>query len=183
MTEKKTVTVVIDRRVLPGKEELFEQYQHRLIEAASGFQGHQGAEILRPDGNNRYILVFRFSSQELLDTWSGSEVRNHWVSKIDEIIEEPPRFQTITGLETWFTLKGQKAISPPSRLRMAFVTYLAIAPTIMVFNLLFGRLFEDIPETFRILAQAPFIVILMTWMVMPFMTKIFRSFLFPDHDN
>ena len=178
--EDKGVTVVVDRTVLPGKVEEFESYLKSIIAAASEFPGHMGADVINPEGGNRYILVFRFASQEQLDNWSASDQRNHWVNKIDEVIEKPTELITITGMETWFYLPKAKQFVPPPKYKMAIVTYLAIAPTIMVFNGLFGDFFAVIPLPFTIFATAPFIVILMTYLVMPAMTKLFRGFLFPE---
>jgi antibiotic biosynthesis monooxygenase (ABM) superfamily enzyme len=63
---------------------------------------------------------------------------------------------------------------------MAIVTYLAIAPTIMLFNLVFGGFLTAIPQHLTIFITAPFIVILMTRVVMPLMTKVFKGYLYPQ---
>ena len=179
MDEKNNgVSVVVDRTVLPGKTEEFETCLKNTIAVASKFSGHLGADVINPEGGNRYILVFRFASQQELDHWSESEERNYWVSKIDQLIEKPTELITITGMETWFYLPKEKRFIPPPKYKMALITYLAIAPTITSFNWLFGDIFAAVPYPFTIFVTAPFIVILMTYLVMPVMTKLFRKFLF-----
>lgn len=176
-----TVSVVVDRTVLPGKAAEFENYLRSIIEASSNYPGCLGTEVINPTGDNRYILVFRFASQKELDDWSASDDRNFWVNKIDQVIERPTQLNTLTGFETWFYLSKPNNFVPPPRYKMALVTYLAIAPTIMLFNLLFGHFFMAIPEPFTIFVSAPFIVIIMTYVVMPAMTKAFKNFLYPKN--
>lgn len=174
-----SVTVIVDRTALPGQSALLETYLKAITAEASKFPGHLDCDIIHPDGTDRYILVFRFASQEELDAWSISEVRNEWVSKIDEIVEEPTKLITLTGLETWFFTPQAAGFVPPPKFKMALITYIAIAPTIMVFNLIFGRFFDFAPDYLAIYLTAPFIVLLMTYLVMPMMLKAFHWFLYP----
>lgn len=176
-------SVVVDRTVLPGKTEEFETCLKNIISAANEFSGHIGADVINPEGGNRYILVFRFASQQELDHWTESEQRNYWVSKIDQLIEKPTKLITITGMETWFYLPKTNKFVPPANYKMALITYLAIAPTIMSFNWLFGDFFAAVPHPFTIFVTDPFIVILMTYLVMPVMTKLFRKFLFQGNTD
>ena len=181
--KNKTVSVIVDRTVLPGKTGEFEEYLKNIIEASSQFSGYIGTDVINPEGDNRYILAFRFNSQEELDVWSASEPRNFWVDKIDQVIESPTELITLTGLETWFYLSKRNHFIPPPKYKMAVITYLAIAPTIMIFNLLFGQFFSVIPSHLSIFVTAPFIVILMTYLVMPLMTRLFKNFLYTKESD
>lgn len=174
------VSVVVDRTVLSGKVKEFESHIKSIIQVAKGFSGYLGADIINPDNGNRYIVVFRFASQTELNTWSVSKERRYWVNKIDEVIEKPPESIAVTGMETWFYLTKTDKFVPPAKYKMAIVTYLAIAPIIMFFNVFLGTFFSSIvPQPFTIFISAPFVVLLMTYLVMPMMTKIFSFFLFP----
>ncbi len=179
--KSQTVSVVIDRTVLTGKVEEFERYQKNIIEAAMQFPGFAGMDVINPEGNNRYLLLFRFDTQEELDVWSASEPRNYWVEKIDQIVEQPTELIALTGLETWFFLSKTSRFVPPPKYKMSFVTYLALAPTVMIFNLLFGQYFSFMPERWLIFATGPFIVVLMTYLAMPIMTRVFKSYLYASH--
>ncbi|WP_300526909.1 antibiotic biosynthesis monooxygenase [Maricaulis sp.] len=173
-----SVTVVVDRTALPDKIAEFEEYLTRIRAAAAEFPGFLDSDVIHPEGTHRYILVFRFASQQQLDDWSASKPRCHWVEKIDQVVEEPTKLITLTGLETWFYAPGGETYTPPPKYKMAIISYLAIAPTIMVFNLIFGRFLVDIPGYLAIYITAPFIVLLMTYAVMPLMTKLFQGWLF-----
>jgi uncharacterized protein len=43
------VTTTVTRRVKPGHEAFYEQFLEGIIAAASGFPGHLGVEVFRPE--------------------------------------------------------------------------------------------------------------------------------------
>ena len=61
-----TISVIVDRNVLPGKAKEFEEHVENIIEASSRFPRHIGTDVINPDRENRYIEVFRFASKNNL---------------------------------------------------------------------------------------------------------------------
>ena len=56
------VTVLVARRVRPGKENEFERWASELTRAASGFDGFLGAGLLRPGHvGELWHVVYRFA--------------------------------------------------------------------------------------------------------------------------
>ncbi len=172
------ISVIVDRNVLPGKTKEFEEYVQKIIEASSRFPGYIGTDVINPDKENRYIVVFRFASKEQLETWTSSQERAYWIHKIDRVIEQPTKLVSLTGLETWFVLSKSNRFSPPPKHKMAVVVYLAISLTLTVFDFFFGDYFASIPIPLKFWATSPFIVIIMTYLSMPILTKAFKKFLF-----
>ncbi|WP_413111754.1 antibiotic biosynthesis monooxygenase [Thaumasiovibrio sp. DFM-14] len=173
-----SISVVVDRKVLPGKLEEFKGYIENIIDASSKYSGYLGTDVINPEGENRYIIVFRFLSKKELDHWTASEERDFWIKKIDQVIEKATQPISLTGMERWFVVSNSSDFVPPPRYKMAIVTYLAIAPTLMIFDLLFGQYFASLPRYLIFFATSPFIVALMTYAVMPMMTKVCNSFLY-----
>ncbi len=176
------VSIIVDRKVTPGNKQEFEKLLDGIIHACSQFPGYLDTQVLRPKtaDDHRYQLIFRFDSEESLDKWVRSEERLNYVDKIDRLIEKPTTLQVITGLETWFTLPGQKTLTPPPRHKMAFVTWVAITPLLIAFNFLFGPLLNPLPLVMRFVISTPWIVLIMTYLWMPFVTKLFKKWLYPD---
>ena len=172
------VSVVVDRNVLPGKTKEFEKYVESIIEASSHFPGYMGTDVINPDGENRYIVVFRFALKEQLQVWTSSKERSKWIERIDQVIEKPTKLIPLTGLETWFVLSKSNKFSPPPKHKMAIVVYLAISLTLTVFDFLFGKYFALIPIPLKFWVTSPFTVVIMTYLVMPIMSKVFKKFLF-----
>lgn len=171
------VTVTVARRVAPGCERDFEDWYDGVIGAAARFPGFLGAGILRPTGVGQdWHVVYRFADQETLARWEASPERADWLRKADEFVEQTG-VQRVSGLETWFALPGRTAPAPP-RWKMALVTVLAIVPLVLVVNLVLDPVVGDWPVLLRTVAFAVTLTSLMTWVVMPRMTQLFRRFLY-----
>ena len=179
------VSVIIDRNVVSGKQAEFEVLLEGITEAASRRKGYLGAKVTKPksEGGHHYQIVFGFDSQEHLDIWIQSEDRKKWVEQIDSILQEPTHVHFVTGLETWFCLPGTTTMTPPPRYKMAVVTWIAITPLLTAFNYFLGPALSDLPLALRLACTSPMIVLIMTYGVMPLMTKLFRGWLFPNTRN
>jgi len=176
------ISVIVDRKVCPGKKAAFERLLDEIILTSSRFTGYLDTQVVKPkrEEDHCYRVLFRFDSQEHLDTFLNSKERLDLVEQIDALIEKPTTLQVITGLETWFALPGHKSMTPPPRHKMALVTWIAITPLLIAFNYLFGPYMMQLPLVPRFLVTTPWIVIIMTYFWMPFMTKLFKGFLYPE---
>lgn len=172
------VTTVVHRRIRPGLEQEFETWLGGVIRAASVLPGHEGAVVLRPAARE-VMLVFRYATQKHLDAWVASKERADWLARGAELTDGAPVVQTQSGLETWFTLPGKPAQTPPPRWKMALLTWLALSPVILVISAIFGPAMSSWPEVPRIFASAGLSVLMMTWMVMPLVTRALWKWLYP----
>ena len=171
------VTVVVSRTVKPGLEDRFEAWLTRAIAAARSFEGHLGADVLRMAGR-RYALVFRFASIEQLAAWETSSVRHALVAEAAPLTDEPAVARA-TGLEGWFTLPGERAITPPPRWKMAIVSWLVAFPTIQVLQATLGAWLSPLPALLRGAVVGAAMIAIMTYAAMPLATRAFARFLRP----
>src|SRR4030042_1001993 len=74
---KKSVTVVVSRRVSPGRERDYDDWVRRLVAAATKARGNTGATMLIPEPGKPGLhhVVLRFSDQESGHPWEDSYVR------------------------------------------------------------------------------------------------------------
>ena len=184
MTET-PITVIVDRTVRPGNEKAFEELYDRIRETSSQFKGYITGHIIKPTkkGDTRYQVMFQFDTQENLNKWVKSHERKYWIDQIDPLLEKQTHLQVITGFETWFALPGQKTMTPPKRLKMALVTWLAITPLLITFTYLVGPYIKDLPIPLRVSISTPWLVLIMTYFLMPLMTKLFKTWLFPSSNK
>ena len=70
-------------------------------------------------------------------------------------------------------------VSPSSlpKYKLVLITYFALAPTVVLFQLLLGWIFKEIPQPFTIIASGPFIVFLMIYVSMPLTKRLLRRWL------
>jgi antibiotic biosynthesis monooxygenase (ABM) superfamily enzyme len=181
-TDDLPVTIAVSRRVKPGCEAEFEEIIAGITKAAMTFDGHLGTNIFRPinSADPEYLVIFKFDRMSNLRRWQESEVRRKWLARAETLTLCPPVIQILTGLETWFTLSTQQAIVPPPRYKIALVTWLAVFPLISVINMLFGSVLNQLPLPLRSLVLTVALVSLMTYVIMPQMTRVFARWLYPS---
>jgi uncharacterized protein len=175
------VTICVLRSAKPGKEKEFEQVVSSMIASAMEFPGHLGTSTFRPmDADNpEYRIIFKFDKISNLKRWEESQVRQRWLELVEPLSQGTANVEKLTGLETWFTLPAKKAIVPPSRYKMALITGLAIFCLINIINFLFAPILNSLPPLIRSFVLITCLVSLMTYVVMPQMTKLFAKWLYP----
>ena len=176
------VSLVISRRVRLGCEAAFESLLERIAQEALTFPGHQGVSILRPEPGRRptYTIVVHFRSQPELDGWTRSEMRARLLAEVEPLTEGGMEVQQASGLESWFQLPGSAVIVPPPKYKMALVTWAAIFPLLLLSNVLLVPALAVFPVVIRLVIVSGTIIQLMTYVVMPQATRIFRPWLYPD---
>lgn len=173
------VTVVVNRRVKPGTEARVEEWLHGITAEALRFPGHLGVNVIRPPSaaTGDYVLIFRFDTYEHLRAWEESPARAEWLKRAEEFTVGAPRVRKVTGLEYWFDAPGQPG--PPPRHKMTLVTVLGIYPLLILLVPTLRSLLHGLPELIAALVSALIMVGLMTYAVMPLLTRLLAPWLFP----
>jgi hypothetical protein len=175
------VTTTVTRRVKPGHEAAYEGFLEGIIAAASRFPGHLGAEVFRPQtaAAGEYRIVYRFDSAAHLHAWLDSAEHAAWLERAEPHVIGPLQRQVLTGLESWFTLPSQPGLPPPPY-KMALVTWAAIFPLITGVVVATAPLVGGLPLVARLAVTTAVTVPLMTWVVMPRVTRLLHRWLYPD---
>jgi uncharacterized protein len=176
------VTTTVTRRVKPGHETPYEQFLDGIIAAASRYPGHLGVEVFRPRNASagEYRTVYRFDSAENLRAWLDSDEHAAWLERAEPHVIGPVRASFVTGLETWFTLPGQPGTASPPPYKMALLTWITIFPLITAIVAVTGPLLKELPLVPRLGITTALTVPLMTWVVMPRVTRLLRRWLYPS---
>ena len=176
------VTAVASRQVTPGREREFEEWVSGILAAANKFPGYLGSEVLRPSDpeDNEYRIISRFDHESNLYAWENSEERQRWLRQSRPLLEEEEKVRVLTGLETWFTLPSKAGEPAPPRYKMAIVTWLAVFPVVAVIFSLFGQWLNLLPTLVRTLVFTLVMITLMTYVIMPRMTRLFSFWLYPE---
>jgi len=175
------VTKVVDRVPRPGEDGALEAAIRAMIAAATALPGHQGVTVTRPAPPVQpgFRIIYRFDSGEHLAAWLGSEAYRRLAAEADRHTLGAPESQDLVGLEAWFTLPG--AMRPPRRWRLTVVTWIGIFPLSWAAAWAFGRLLPPgTPGGVRAALIAAAIVPAMTYAVAPWLTRLFRAWLYPE---
>lgn len=178
--EDPPVTAIATRRVKKGREKEFEDWISGILAAAQEFPGYLGSNVISPGEpeDDEYQIVFQFDHESNLKNWERSRERRRWLDRADPLINEE-NVRILTGLETWFTLPSKAGEPAPPRYKMATVTWLAVFPTVLIIFTLFGPLLNLLPTVLRTLVFTLTMVTLMTYVIMPRMTRLFSFWLYP----
>jgi len=174
------VTATVTRRVKPGHEAAYEEFLAGIGGAARSFPGYLGEEVFRPagGGGGEYRIVYRFDTPAHLQAWLDSPERAAWLARAEPHAAGPMRTQLLTGLEGWFTLPVQPG-APPPPYKMAVLTWVTIFLLITVVVVVFAPLIGGLPLVPRLAVTTLVTVSLMTWVVMPRVTRLLRRWLYP----
>jgi antibiotic biosynthesis monooxygenase (ABM) superfamily enzyme len=180
LDEQVPVTVVVTRHIKPGREREFEAWLDTIINEAAKLEGHLGATVIRPKDkrNPEYVTILKFDHYSNLKRWMGSAVRERMLREAKEFATDDPDIQILTGLESWFTLPGSQTPLSPPRHKIVILT------TAALFMLVNGMAYAASPvmgglhPLLRSALLTPLICILMTYLVMPNLTRLFSHWLF-----
>jgi uncharacterized protein len=172
------VTVIVSRRPKPGRESDIERWIEEAGGAVARWPGYRGIEVFKPHPPEQldYVVVFRFATEEQLEAWMRSDERRAHLARLNPMLAEPERV-VVTGMEGWFAVPGPQALPPP-RWKMAVVIGVAIFAMIVVINAALGDWLEAIPFIPRTLLTTAATVSLMTWGIMPAVSRVLSGWLY-----
>jgi antibiotic biosynthesis monooxygenase (ABM) superfamily enzyme len=174
-TPPRAVTVLITRHVPPSQAAAFEATMAGMLEAAARFPGHLGGQVVRPgdpgsgDDPMLYHVVFAFDDEAHLAAWESSPERAHWLAQVQAHTVGEQR-DRVSGVEYWFQPPGGAPQAPP-RWRVAVVTWLGIFPTVLFLFLTVAPWLEHWPLVPRVFVITVLVVVIMTWLVAPRLTR------------
>ena len=173
------VTLSVTRRVRPDRTSEFEMWIHGIAQAARTFDGYLGNGVIppTPGGSLEYTLVLRFDQYQHFKIWQESEVRAFWLARVTPLLEGEPVVNVTPGLEFWFTPTKATMLRQPPRWKMVALTLLGLYPLSLLLNWGVVPLLEGVPLWIRVLVTSSLIVTIMTYLVMPNITKGFTGWL------
>ena len=97
-TSSSGVTFSVSKVVRPGQEAAYEAIVDKLAGEMAQAPGFISQRVFRPVRNNRtYRMVFTFTSDEALQGWLDSDVRQSWLAEIDPLVEAGTPVANISG--------------------------------------------------------------------------------------
>jgi len=174
------VTVIISRRVKPGRVQEFEEWTSGISREVSNFKGYYGVNVIPPSdpSNLDYVVIFRFNSYKNLKRWEDSSIRSEWIERVRDLTEGDSDVRKLTGWEYWFRVPNKPLTPPPPRYKMVIVTFIALFPTILLVSFVLNPLLGTLPELLRLAIAIIGTMILMTYWIMPLMTRLLALWLY-----
>ncbi|MGO4597979.1 antibiotic biosynthesis monooxygenase [Terrabacter sp. 2RAF25] len=180
------LTVAITRRVAPEDELLMQAWVHAGTSMAERFEGFLGAGWVR-SGVEDWHMLYRFASRAHLDAWERSPERIRWLRSAADLVEHR-RTEYRTGIEGWFDEPASRSVEEPGapgpaappRWKQASVIWLAFFPTSLALTFLLMPFSADWSPVVRVLVTTLVATPWMTYVFLPFVTRLFARWLRAD---
>lgn len=180
---KSPLTVVVARRIRAGHEDEYERTMRDFVAWSLTQPGHQGLQVLRPlRGERDYTVVSNFRDADTRRAYTGSSDYARWMERFAPMTEGDPRIRELTGLEGFVSMPGSGLRRPPPR-KLAVATFLGVFPTSVFLGETIGPRIAPWPLLARAAVFAAAMVAMLTWIVMPLVTRALHGWLFPERAN
>jgi hypothetical protein len=158
------------------------EFQHALrdfFQTSLAHDGVLGVHMLAPppgSGSTEYGILRTFANESERVAFYASPFFAAWEARVGPLTEGEPVYRTLSGLEAWF----RTGRSLPPRWKMAVATLLGVYPTSLFLSATLGEALRAWPLAARSLLMAACMVALLTWVVMPVVTRLLHGWLHPE---
>jgi len=187
------ITVSIRREVDPARISEATAWVQTGVNLANKHPGFLGSGWVRAGEDSRiWHMLYRFSNEETLTAWEQSAEREWWRSSGDGFVLSE-RAKRRTGIEGWFdepttdtiTLPGRTGtatvalVNAPPRWKQAVSIWLGFFPVNVAFSYAISPVpgWDALPIWLRALATTVVLTPIMTYWVLPWVTRSLRSWL------
>ncbi|QTV79039.1 antibiotic biosynthesis monooxygenase [Microbacterium sp. NIBRBAC000506063] len=182
------ITVSIRRDVDPAHIAEATAWVQTGMNLANKYPGFLGSGWIRA-GENSHIwhMLYRFADAETLERWENSPERTWWLSMGEGFVRSE-RSARRTGIEGWFdvpatgstALPEQTNAAPaPARWKQAIAIWLGFFPVNLAFSYAASPVpgWDTLPLWLRVLVTTLVLTPIMTYAVLPWVTRMLRSWL------
>lgn len=170
------VTAVISVRVDPEHRDEYLELYHEIDDAMSRAPGFVRTEMFEPVAGVQEdtVVVFTFDGREHLDAWLSSAERRAILERMQPYIATPHTVTVVGGFGGWFDLGDAQATK---RWKQATVVLLGLYPTVMFLTLIDDWILPDPWLPVDVLIGNAIGVAILTWLVMPPLTRWLSAWL------
>src|SRR5437016_2940308 len=176
------IHVAITRRIKPGCEQEFQTALKEFFARSFAENGVRGAAMLVPPSGSssaEYGIIRSFANAAERDAFYASPLYLDWKKRVTPLSDGEPEARELHGLEAFFR-RDSRDPAPPPRWKMAIATYLGVVPVIMTLALTLGPLIRSWNFVMYNLVFNACVVALLTWVVMPLITRALHGWLQND---
>ncbi|HPF37731.1 MAG TPA: antibiotic biosynthesis monooxygenase [Phycisphaerae bacterium] len=176
------IHIAITRRVRPGREAEFQEALRLFFQDSFAHGGVLGATMIvpPPGSESREFGILRtFLDESERDAFYASSLFRTWEAACEPLTDGGWSSRELHGLEAWFRSSG----GAPPRWKMAIATFLGVYPVVMVLSKVIGPAIAGWPFLIGNAVFTACVVGLLTWIVMPLITRTLHHWLHPGGSN
>lgn len=173
------IHIAITRKVKPGREAEFQQAVRECFQASFNHKGVLGATMIVPPTSSEtgeFGIIRTFTNDKEREDFYASPAFKAWEAKTAPLVEGTSwTYRPLHGLECWFRAAGQ----PPARWKMALITLVGVYPLNLLIRLAVVPHMKNLPAALSVLIVSTLIVVCLTWLIMPVLTRLFKRWIQP----
>jgi uncharacterized protein len=177
------VAMVFTHHVRKGKVDDYRAWRRKTITAQAHYPGYLATDSFEPRGQlqDEWVDIVRYDSVDHLNTWMKSEERQKLLEELTPIAESVHEHRLATGLEGWFNLnrRADEPVNVPPAWKQALSVLLALYPTVMILGLIVNPWMQNLTFPVQMLIGNILSVALLTWLIMPVVTRVLNFWLSP----
>ncbi|MEV4776122.1 antibiotic biosynthesis monooxygenase [Microbacterium sp. LTA6] len=187
------ITVSIRREVDPARIAEATAWVQTGLNLASKYPGFLGSGWVRAGENSQvWHMLYRFAGTETLEAWEQSAEREWWLSMGEGFVRSE-RSKRRTGIEGWFdepatgsitvvdaATGATEVVTAPPRWKQAVAIWLGFFPLNVGFTYLMNPIpgwGDVLPIWLRVLITTLVLTPIMTYWVLPWVTRSLRNWL------
>jgi antibiotic biosynthesis monooxygenase (ABM) superfamily enzyme len=173
-------TLIFRRKVKPGRARAYREWVEGMQRASKDVIGFLGASTMREGVEEDYISIVRFDAFENLREWEESGLRREWMARLPpDTVDGDADVRRLKGLEFWFTTAGVAPPVAPSPHKMALVLVVIVLALVSALTPAVRAVVGmNAPQFARSAVMVVLQVLLMTYVIMPRVTKLLAGWLF-----
>jgi len=171
-----SIHVAVTRQVKPGCEEEFEHILREFARESLREPGTTGVHLIEPVSGTKgceYGILRSFDSEDASRHFYQSEIFLQWQKRAEPLVVGDSAVRRLHGLEAFF----RESKHAPPRWKMAIVTWLGVFPTVLLWSSALPQFLGGTPKLFVVGVVNVFVVVTLTWAVMPLLTKLLAGWL------
>jgi len=180
-TKVPATTVVISRRVRPSREAEFRTWAQGIHDVMATHAGFRSGQVVPPVEGTQpdWVFVNTFDSPGNLRLWLESADRRAWMARAEPMLASQSPAQVTGSLEQLFGLPPASEAPLPPAWKMAMAVITGLFPiTVLNYNFL-TPVIKSLPLVPRAFVSTVIVANLMTWVVMPGVTRLLKPWLYP----
>ena len=179
-TASTIISIVIINRIKTDFQSQYENWQNRIGIEIKKFEGFIGLSNKKLEGStNEYITVFQFDTTDNLNAWQNSDILSTFLTELKQYTVSESKITLHEGLEIFFD-KNERTEHAIPFYKKVFLGVIAVYPLIIGVGKLYNYLnpwADSIPFEIGLFFQVIIISMLMTYPVMPLLSKVFHKWL------
>lgn len=176
------ITTMFTDHVRPDKVNEYEDWSTGIHSEIKQFPGFLSVDVIRPEDSSHleYITLLKFDSCENLKRWQDSSIIAELLEKLPDLLVGEPHAQECEGLELWFDRPSvSRRLKEPSFWKQVIIGIVCVYPLVILLRWALSPVTEGIPWAIALLINVTILSALLTYPVMPLVTRMLRPWLYP----